>query len=766
MATKAGVKAGNAFIVIEAVDKTAMVLKRVGQRFKAWGSQLTSMGRDLVSKAIGILAPLGVSAVTFARFDDSMRKVEARSAGTAEEMQAIRDQARQLNTETRLSADAIGMLQAKLAQKGFNRKDILNMTRDVSLLAIGAGEGVDAATDLTQAADLVSGALRAWQLDSSNAGKVADIFTAAVNNSNFTLDGLISSLSTAGPIAKQFGVDIEDTVATLGGLTNLNIDPSAAGTAFRNMMLKLSSAAGRDTFNKNLEEMTGNVIDFTDANGNLRNLPQLIFAIAEATKDLGTAERGDLLNQLFGLRAIVPAAALGQNMKDFEKLVAVLRNAGGTAEKTAQLMDAGLGGVLARVVSMFSELMITVGEAISGELSFLLEWLTSAIKHTSDFIKENPKLIAIILAIGVAAGVAGTTLMALGVVVSVIGTAISGLGALLTGLLAPLALVIANFVIWMNNLDMLGVSATQVGDTIGTVFQTVLSWLNDQFGNIITTAQMMMKGITDAIMAGRVDLAFKVGLIGTQVLWQQSLNWLLEKWDQFSFGVSAIAIDLWDGLRTIFIGGFHFIKLALAQMLAWVANNMTGTLNDIFDAVITAQEALGMTSTVMGALARKIADSPGSLDNLVAEARQEGESAIAKIGQENIAKRQALRDQYDQNQMSRQNKLQGLQEEMQATLAEIAKAQEAAGMEVANAIQEAPAFDPNAFAGQLATQAAKAPPGVLKGLERGTAEAIEQALKNRRNNQMDKLVDLGQQQVDALNNIDDAIEELDGLGAV
>jgi len=250
---KSGVKAGNAFITLEAKDKTATVLKKVGARFRQWGSQIQDFGRSLITKSLAILTPLGISAAKFASFDDSMRKVQARSQGTAAEMQAIREEARRLNSETRLTADAIGGLQAKLAQKGFNRKEILDMTEGISLLAIAAGEGESAVTDLVDAADLTSTILKAFQMETKETAHVTDLLAATVNNSNSTLRGLIDSMPQAAVTAKQFNLSLEDTIALLGTLTDLSIDPSSAGTAIRNMFIKLSNAAGRDEFNKQLQ---------------------------------------------------------------------------------------------------------------------------------------------------------------------------------------------------------------------------------------------------------------------------------------------------------------------------------------------------------------------------------------------------------------------------------------------------------------------------------------------------------------------------------
>jgi hypothetical protein len=96
MATRGGVKAGKAFVVITAVDRTKRVLNKVAQRFAQFGSRLTSLGRNMIAGSIAALTPVGFALNTYMQFDDMMRQVGARSHETGENLKALREQAKRL----------------------------------------------------------------------------------------------------------------------------------------------------------------------------------------------------------------------------------------------------------------------------------------------------------------------------------------------------------------------------------------------------------------------------------------------------------------------------------------------------------------------------------------------------------------------------------------------------------------------------------------------------------------------------------------------
>lgn len=542
MAAQGGIRAGRAFIeVFLDSSKVQAGLKRIGSRFKAAGASLARVGGMMVGGAGALAAPVALATKTYANFDDAMRRVEARSSGTAGEMAGLRQQAKELGRTTSSTATQIGNMMSSLAQKGFNRGQIAQMIPNVRNLAQAAGSG-DAEADATMAADLVSGSLRAWQLESSESGRVADVFTAAVNNSNFTLEGLIDSMKTAAPIAKQYNLDLETTVATLAGMTNVNIDAASAGVAFRNMLLNASNAAKRSEFNKVLSDAGRSAVDFVDASGNLRPLPAILDDIGRATKGMGSADAGELLEGLFGKRTIVGAGAAASAISDtaggFSSLLDVLRGAQGTAQKTAETMDAGLGGTFRRVWSAAEGMAIAIGESLAPALTKLEPVVVGIFGSISGLIEAMPEIIPITAAIVAGVGAAGLSLVGFGAALSIVGSAISALGVVAGIVLTPIGAIAA----------AIGVaSAAVVGSALYEMWKDgAFEDIGEQLSQLAARLKDTFSSIATAVKNGNLKDAFELVSLEIQIQWQHLLTAMGEAWSKF---VSSLPQAAWNAFK-------------------------------------------------------------------------------------------------------------------------------------------------------------------------------------------------------------------------
>lgn len=525
MASIGGIKAGEAFIVIEAIDKTSVVLNAVANKVKRIGAQITQVGAKLMQfSAIGMI-PFAAGSKVFVTFDDAMRRVEARSSGTADEMKALRDQAKQLGRETSYTATQVGELQSKLAQKGFDRSQIKAMTGDIVNLAKAAGEGTE--EDTVLAADLVSGTLRAFKMESSQAGRLSDIFTTAVNNSNFSLEGLMDAMSKAAPIASDFKMSVEETVAALASMTNLNIAASDAGTAMKTFFLRMSDPGFTQGFNKQLQDATGKTIQFRDAAGNLRSPLELFKEIGNAMEGMGTATRGELFSQLFGVLQAGKASGAVSGMTDaFELLNKLQKESQGSAKKTADAMESGLGGSFRKLMSAIEGVGLAIGEAIAGPLMEFIDILQPIAQKMAEWIKENDTLVA---SIAVGLGVlfaAGATLAAFGIALGGIGTLIGVVAsafaflATSTGtVLVAIAGFTAGILAYTGNLY----------SELSNVWRTIQSI----FGQIVDVASKTIQGIADAFAGNDLNLAWEIMTTGLELTFSKMTIGMMNTWTSF-----------------------------------------------------------------------------------------------------------------------------------------------------------------------------------------------------------------------------------------
>jgi TP901 family phage tail tape measure protein len=363
-AGKTGVVAGKAFVILEAIDGTAGALRAVERNLMTWGSRLQSIGARIFARGLTAMVPSALGTNVFKQFDDIMRRVQARTQGSSSEMEALRQQAIGLGKDSAFSAREVASLQDVLAQRKFNRTEIAEMTPSILMLGRAAGSGDNPQQDLLNAADLVSQAIMMYEMNASDAAKVSDIFTAAANESNFALEDLIISMANGGPVAHQYGLALEETLAIMMVMRDLSIDSSVAGTGLRNLFLKASDKKAVGDFNKLMMEMTGSMLQFEDSAGNLMDPASILFSFDKLTKNLGTAQRGHLLAELFGLRAITPATAVAANAKNFTDALAAVRNSTGETERAYTTMEEGIGGVFRRIANIAEAAGLELGKAL------------------------------------------------------------------------------------------------------------------------------------------------------------------------------------------------------------------------------------------------------------------------------------------------------------------------------------------------------------------------------------------------------------------
>lgn len=762
MPSTAGIRAGKAFVEIGAVDKTARVLKKISGRLKNWGSRIQSLGRTMMKGTIIAATPAAIGLATFMKFDDALRKVEARSSGSAKEMEALRQQAKDLGRETRFTASEVGELQAKIAQKGFNRSKIKDMTKDVLNLASAAGEGTE--QDTTLAADLVSGTLRAYKMEATEAGRVSDVFSAAVNNSNATLQSLIDGMKSAAPVASQYGLGLEETVAILGTMTNVNIEASSAGVAMRNMFLNTSNKTLRNSFNKQLEAATGKTVQFVDAAGNLRKMPDILMDITKAMEGMGSAEAGDLLTTLFGKRAVVPAMA-SQDQKGFSELLDVIQKSEGAAERTAKTMEGGPGGAWRSFKSAVEAVFIEIGEGIDKVFTPFLRAVTENVRAIAKWIGENQRLIGSI-AIGIAIfGAVSGAIMGVGIAFTLAGIAMSGLAAVLpiiTGMfgimLSPIGAVIgivglltAAWLKWTT-------SGQQAMSTFSRTFQQLKAQFMASFGAIL-----------EALKRGDIKAALDVVMAQLQLVWLQGTSVLTNIWEKFTTRIAKIWVDTLTGVK---------------QMWGKVATDLASVVDRIAKA--SGMELISRKRFdelhEEGGKALAVLQDP----NATAEQKKEAEATRQRVKNELRGKRfsmagevEALVGSQEDIRKEGQQAVNILNQEFQRGLQERRKAIEAAKMRLG--LARLVANNPMAEEGQdddrrpknpsQGTQPMRPPPAptpgrtplgtAIQGLEKGTAEAVQKAAENAQ--AADRTLEELQKQTGVLEDISENTGQLEGV---
>lgn len=360
-----------------------------------------------ISKAVGALKDFAAGTLEVGKaFDSSMSNVAALSGATGEELDLLRQTAKDFGETTKFSASEAADALGYMALAGWDAEESASGLGGVLNLAAASN------MDLAEASDMVTDYLSAFSLEAKDSAYFADLLAYAQANANTTAAGLGEAFKNSAANMNAAGQDIETTVSLLSMMANQGLKGSEAGTALtavmRDMTSKMSevkdaaelaqyaedgftSSTGdlNDVLGKNVIAIGNTLIPVSDAQGNYRDLTDILKDVESATNGMGDAERAAALQTTFtsdsikGLNLMLNAGV--DNAADFE---AQLRNASGSAEEMSVIMQDNLQGDLTKLNSAFEGLQLTMYEMSSGAIRDVVQSVTNdLIPALSDFVK-------------------------------------------------------------------------------------------------------------------------------------------------------------------------------------------------------------------------------------------------------------------------------------------------------------------------------------------------------------------------------------------
>ena len=413
---------------MEAAAKAAHV--RQLQRMRDVQTKMKSAGvRAIITGAI-IAVPIIKATKVFADFDDQMRITQAVTQATTKDLKDMSDQAKFLGRTTSFTASQVAGSMVELGRAGFAVQELQAAVPHVLNLARATG------TDLSTAAGIASSTLRSFNLEAKETQRIADVMTAAANNSAQTLEDLGESMKYAAPVAAEFNMSLEQTAKALSTMANFSIRGSMAGTSLRMMLLRLSDPAVR----KKLDDIGISITKWEG--GPLRDVSDILQELGRNLKKLPKADALGFMGDLFGARAV--AGGLKIASTQFEKLNDAIDNAEGTAARTAKTMDKGIGGALRMLWSAVEGTTIAIGEGLAPSLSSVAEKIISMLGPVTEWIERNRGAVVVVAALAAILITVGTGLLTVSAGLWLYTTAAGAAAAATGALTAAIAILSAH----------------------------------------------------------------------------------------------------------------------------------------------------------------------------------------------------------------------------------------------------------------------------------------------------------------------------------
>lgn len=591
----------------EQAATTSVTLEKIaaaGDKFEKAGDSITNAGKQ-ISVASAAVTGLGVAAVkTAADFDSAMANVAAISGATGDDLQALRDKAREMGEKTKFSASEAADAMSYMAMAGWKTGDMLSGIEGIMNLAAASGE------DLATTSDIVTDALTAFGLTAEDSAHFADILAAASSNANTNVSMMGETFKYCAPVAGALGYSAEDVAEAIGLMGNAGIKSTQAGTALRTMMTKLQGEL------KLSGEALGEVtIQTANSDGSMRELSDILADCRTAFSKMSESEAAAAAETLVGKNAMSGFLALMNSAPgDIDKLRNAIENCDGSAEDMAAIMQDNLNGQLTILKSQLEELAISFGEMLMPVIRKVVTAVQGFVDKLNNMDEAQRKTI---ITIGLVIAALGPFLVILGTVISTVGksmkayasaakgikklmvavksgtgifgklgTALGGISAPVLAIVAVIAVLVAAFThLWKTNdgfRENIIATWTQIKETVNNFCQGIVDRLNSlgfEFSSITEVLKAVWDGFCN-LLGPVFEGAFRFISDTLSTVLDVILNTVdffiavfSGDWEGAWEAVKNIFSSIWNGLVSWFTNILETIKGVLDVALGWIGTS-------------------------------------------------------------------------------------------------------------------------------------------------------------------------------------------------
>lgn len=585
----------------QAIESNATLAKieEIGGKLETVGNKMTGVGQKLLPVTAGITA-LGTAAVkTTADFDSSMSQVQATMGITKDAMSdlngesvntmdALRDLAKQMGSETAFSASECADAMNYLALAGYDTQEIYDTLPTVLNLAAAGG------IDLASASDMVTDAMSALGMETSEADTMVDQMAKTASSTNTSVAQLGEGILTIGATARTVKGGTAELNTALGILANNGIKGAEGGTHLRNVILSLQNPT-----DKAASQMEALGVSVYDSEGNMRSLNDILGDLNTSMEGMTAQEKANIISQIFNKTDLSAVNALLANTGDtWDELQQSIIDSGGAAQQMADTQLDNLSGQLTLLKSALEGLAISFGEILMPMVRSAVEKIQAFVDKLNGMSDAQRETIIKIMAFAAALG---PLLIILGKTISTVGTTMKTFSSLTKGV-AKLGVKIAGS----------SGSITSLGSALGAVAGPVLAvvaivavlvaafkhlWdTNEEFRNAITG---IWEGIKAKFEEFGAAITERLNALGFD--FQNIVEVLKAVWDGFcqvlapvfeaAFSVISTVLgtvlDVIVGILDVFIGLFtgnwSQMWTGIKEIFSGIWNGVTGILTAALD---------------------------------------------------------------------------------------------------------------------------------------------------------------------------------------
>nr|UWF92726.1 MAG: minor tail protein [Bacteriophage sp.] len=621
---------------LEEVESSA---KKADDGFTMFKATLANLAADAIMRAVdGIKNLVGNVIELGQNFTSTMSEVSAISGATGEDFEKLEACAREYGATTVFSASN--------AAEALKYMSLAGWDADQSTSALGGVLNLAAASgmELGAASDMVTDYLSAFAMEAGDAAYFADLLSYAQSHSNTTAEALGEAYKNCAANLNAAGQDVETVTSLLEGMANQGYKGSEAGTAMAAIMRDITNGMKDGAI-----KIGETSVAVMDAQGNFRDLTDILTEVEAATNGMGDAERAVALSSTFtadstkGLNLI-----LNEGMDNIAGYEEELRGASGSAEEMANIMNDNLSGDVAAMNSAFEELGLKIYDALESKLRAGVQFITNGVIPAIEWLGGHIPEVTIAVS-GLGAVIAAMNWGTISSKIAMVKGALVKLAAALGGVSLPAIAIIAVITavalaftnLWKNNEEFRN-KITAIWDGIKTKFdefgQGIVDRLNalgfefeditevmkavwdgfcevlapifegvfQQISNILNEALDILTGLFDifaGIFTGDWDMVWQGVqevfdavwdfVVATFENWISTftsladtvLGWFGTDWETVWTNVKTFFSDTWNAISSFFSGILTGIKTFFTDTWNAIVSFFSGILSGIYSSV-------------------------------------------------------------------------------------------------------------------------------------------------------------------------------------
>lgn len=396
-------------------------LKEHSENLDKVGGAVSDTGDKLLLMNAPLLAVGGAAVKVSSDFEAGMSEVQAISGATGEDLEKLKEKAKEMGAKTKFSASESAEALKYMAMAGWKTNDMLDGLSGIMNLAAASGE------NLGTTSDIVTDALTAFGLQAKDSGHFSDILASASSNANTNVSMLGESFKYCAPVCGAMGMSASDTAVALGLMANAGIKGSTAGTVLRTTLTNLAKPT--DTVYSAMKKLN---LSLTDSHGKVKPLSTLMEELRQKMGGLDKATQAEMAACLAGKEAMSGLLAIvNASPADYDKLTSSIKNCDGISQKMSDTMNNNLNGQWTLLKSQLEGVGIQLGQTL---LPLAKKGLDIVSKWVDWFSKLSPEMQETIVKTVLFGTAAGGTLKVVGSGISTVATITSGISKL-TGIL-------------------------------------------------------------------------------------------------------------------------------------------------------------------------------------------------------------------------------------------------------------------------------------------------------------------------------------------